>query len=173
MHKKRCIFGFVMVLSCVLSAPPPSGAADLSGTIRVVDGDSLVVGGERVRLEGIDAPEMGQTCERLKLTYDCGQEARDLMVMLVSDGSVHCRVNERDIYQRWLGQCFGRDPITGEVTNLNLQMVGRGYAVVYHGRNHGTPELLQAERDAREARRGIWAGRFDYPWDWRRNHPHH
>jgi endonuclease YncB( thermonuclease family) len=166
MHKKRSALGLIVM---VLSSSPIH-AADLSGTIRVVDGDSLVVGGERVRLEGIDAPEMGQTCERLKLTYNCGQEARDLMVMLVSDGSVHCQVNQRDIYRRWLGQCFGRDPITGDAIDLNLQMVGRGYAVVYHG--HGTPALLQAEREAKAAHRGIWAGHFDYPWDWRKNHKH-
>ncbi len=127
---------------------------ELTGTIRVVDGDSLVIDDERVRLEGIDAPELGQRCRAGGSEYDCGARARAALVDMVSAGAVTCTTRGRDRYGRHLAECRA-----GEL-HLNAEMVRRGWAVAY-----GRHERL--ERSARQAGIGLWAGEFERPQEWR------
>lgn len=129
----------------------------LAGNARVVDGDSIVIGGERVRLAGIDAPELAQTCMRDGTGYACGRDARMALECLVAGGEVSCRHHERDRYGRVLGYCAA-----GGV-DLNREMVRSGWAIAYG-------DFDGAEREARQASRGIWAGAFDSPQEWRRQH---
>lgn len=122
-----------------------------------IDGDSLWVGRDEVRLKGIDAPEWRQACEKDGSRWDCGAAARDELVRAIGDDEVTCAIVERDVYGRMLGRCTagGRD--------LNAQMIASGMAVAY-----GEYESEQAV--ARAERRGLWAGAFEEPRDWRREH---
>lgn len=133
------------------------GTKRYSGAFRVVDGDTLSRQGERFRLEGIDAPELDQTCNRQGLVWRCGEEARALLRRIVASGSLSCDGKDRDRYGRLLVRCnvAGRD-IAGD-------MVAQGMAVV-------TDYFLFAaqERTARAKALGLWAGTFDMPRDWRR-----
>lgn len=129
----------------------------LEGRVRVVDGDTLDLEGRRIRLLGLDAPELGQTCGAPERTSRCGEDARDALRREVAAGGVACRVSGRDKWGRDLGTCRagGRD--------LGAGLVRAGHAVA-SGR-YG-PE----EREAREAGRGIWSGPFEMPSLWRQAH---
>ncbi len=130
-------------------------AGSIEGRAGVVDGDTLQLDGQRIRLRGIDAPELGQTCERHGETYDCGREARVQLARIIGGASVTCATYDRDRYDRLLGVCS----VAG--TSLNAEMVGIGWAVDYGG-------YADIERRARAAGAGLWAGRFDRPEEWRR-----
>lgn len=134
-------------------------AKDLSGVADVRDGDSLEIGGSRIRLEGIDAPELAQTCRRNGRVWACGEAARNHLADLISGQRVHCTSHQRDRYQRWLADCHagGR--------HLNRQMVDDGMAVSF-GRRYGA-----AEAGARQAGRGLWSSEFQRPQRWRRQNP--
>jgi endonuclease YncB( thermonuclease family) len=126
------------------------------GPFVVIDGDTLAEGGRRLRIEGIDAPELGQMCERPSGSYDCGMVAAAGLVLLMKGGAVECSgQGDEDRYGRALVTCRRGD------VDLGRQMVIVGLAVAdgdYH----------MAELQARNAGQGIWAGSFERPDDWRR-----
>ncbi len=132
-------------------------AETLAGRARIADGDSLVIAGARIRLEGIDAPELGQNCGRAGGEYACGREARAALARLVAGRDVTCESRQNDRYGRALAVCAA-----GGV-ELNRAMVDAGWAVAYGG-------YRDAEDAARRARRGLWAGDFERPQEWRRIH---
>jgi len=166
-------FGFLALIALVigatafahrpwheLGAPRPVVAA----SIRVIDGDTLRAAGERIRLSGIDAPELSQTCRDAHgREWQCGRAAKARLVDLVSRGSVACSARGRDRYGRTLAICSA-----GDIADLGEALVRDGYAVDYR---RYTSDYLAAEDEARAARRGIWQGDFERPEDWRRRHP--
>ena len=119
------------------------------------DGDSLKLGEQNVRLAHIDAPEYYQTCKRAdKSTYNCGIKAREKLESLLKLGELSCKTVGRDIYNRDMSECFaGR-------TNINLEMVRSGWAVVYKSRD---AVYLEAQADAKRAKLGIWQGKYMKP----------
>ena len=127
---------------------------EFSGPAYVVDGDSLVMNEEKIRLEGIDAPELHQTCTLNGVQYPCGVRARSHLRQLVKSGQVRCSAWQRDNYERLLGQCF-----VGE-TNINARMVSDGWAVAFGG-------YYEEQNRAKKLNAGIWAGEFERPSDWR------
>ena len=129
----------------------------LSGQARVADGDSLVLEGERIRLRGIDAPELAQRCRKAGSDYACGSSARDALVAMVSGRPVICTGWERDRYGRLLAACSA-----GGV-ELNRELVSSGWAVAYG-------DFVAEEAAARKAGRGLWAGSFETPQGWRKQH---
>lgn len=135
----------------------PTGHLEAVGTARIGDGDSLTIGDERIRLVGIDAPELRQSCVEEGADYACGQRAREALVDLVAGRQIVCEARERDRYGRLLAICRA-----GE-TELNRAMVEAGWAVAYGDYGH-------EERLAKQAGRGLWAGSFDPPSQWRRMH---
>lgn len=141
------------LLLVVVSSLRPS-TRELSGPVAVTDGDSLAMGVERIRLKGIDAPELGQVCRLGGAEYACGRDARDALRRFVAGGPVVCKGGERDRHGRWLAICW-----SGE-TELNRAMVVHGWAVSYG-------DYRDEESLARESGVGLWAGEFDKPRDWR------
>ncbi|RWR28889.1 thermonuclease family protein [Sinirhodobacter populi] len=142
---------FVLIVACAAAAC----AMSVNGAVRVVDGDTLVVGGERVRLFGIDAPERAQTCQDARgRAWPCGSRATEAMKALVKPGGVRCSGTDRDQYGRLLARCFvgGRD--------IGEEMVAQGMAFAY--RRYAL-DYVAAEEKAKQARRGIWQGRAELP----------
>jgi endonuclease YncB( thermonuclease family) len=131
---------------------------DLTGAADVIDGDSLRVAGQEVRLKGIDAPEFLQVCQVSGRETQCGREARTALRRLAGSGLVTCVAGERDRFGRLLGQCRVRG------IDINAAMVRDGHAVAF-----GAYE--REEEDAKAAYRGLWAGEFERPRDWRARHP--
>jgi endonuclease YncB( thermonuclease family) len=133
----------------------PSGRM-LEGRAHATDGDTIRIGENRLRLQGIDAPEMRQTCTRAGKPYSCGETARDVLIGMILRQQVQCRSSGRDRYKRLLVRCTagGRD--------INAAMVEQGWAVSY-GRDYEAEEAR-----ARRHSLGLWAGEFDRPQEWRR-----
>lgn len=127
------------------------------GRAIVNDGDTLTLGQERIRLRGIDAPEIAQTCQRAGAEYACGRMAKQALNDLVAGRHVTCKGWQRDRYGRLLARCRAGD------IDLNSALVAAGWAVAYG-------DYEQEEARARAARAGIWAGDFERPQDWRNLH---
>jgi endonuclease YncB( thermonuclease family) len=127
-----------------------------------IDGDSLRIGGENIRLIGIDAPELRQTCrDELGRDWACGREAHALLRRIVSRGKVTCALSAKDRYGRTLARCSA-----GDIADVGEALVREGYAIDFmKGGYHA------AEAEARAAKRGIWRGEFERPSDWRAQHP--
>ena len=127
-----------------------------------IDGDSLRAAGKEIRLAGIDAPELLQTCrDQHGATWACGRHAHDFLRSLVSRGNVTCASNSTDRYGRTLATCSA-----GDVGDIGDAMVRSGYAVSFMGVRYWAAEV-----EARYHKRGIWSGSFESPSDWRRRHP--
>jgi endonuclease YncB( thermonuclease family) len=144
----------VTVLAGLLVAVLEWGAREtLEARPRVVDGDTLVLDGREVRLLGIDAPEYRQSCELAGKARPCGEEAAAALRRLIGAGPVRCTGRRTDKYGRLLARCTA-----GE--DLGAKLVRDGFAVAY-----GDYEIEEAA--AKSARRGIWAGTFERPADFR------
>jgi len=142
----------------VLMGCTPAAAAPFYGIARAMDGDSLTVGNREVRLFGIDAPEFDQTCKRGGQKWSCGAEAADRLAALVTGKDVRCVSMGTDQHQRTLARC------TVGATDVNRVMVASGYAVAYR---RYSSDYVSAEEAAKVNRRGLWAGSFEMPADYR------
>ena len=146
-------------LAMVLSISYSVAAEDITGKPVIVDGDSIKIAGERIRLHGIDAPEKRQACHRDEEEYACGTEATVALSALISGQRVACRSVDRDRYGRTVAKCY-----LGEI-DINEQMVRQGWAVAYR---KYSMDYVAAEDAARAEKSGLWAGQFMLPWEWRR-----
>ena len=125
----------------------------------VIDGDTLAAGPRRIRLHGIDAPELEQRCQNGREPVDCGSVAAEELRSLVSGTRVTCKIAERDRYKREIGTCFRDDGM-----NINERMVESGWAIAYRRYSHAYDK---AEAYARSRRLGLWSGTFEPPEEWR------
>lgn len=151
-------------------APATSAPASyVSGVpTRISDGDSLVVGDTRVRLFGIDAPELAQEClDAAGAPYPCGEVSRDALIAKIGGSEVRCEEKDTDQFDRMVAVCYLPLP-DGTSLDLNGWMVEQGLAVAYR---RYTDDYVAAEEAARQAQRGMWAGEFQEPEDFRRNGP--
>ncbi|MEE9984098.1 thermonuclease family protein [Agrobacterium pusense] len=130
-----------------------------SGRFFVIDGDTLSKGKERFRLLGIDAPELAQTCLRGGESWPCGEEARRVLQRLAAPADFSCSGSSKDRYGRLLVYCSagGRD--------VSSDMVSAGFAVA-----SGYFQFSGEQEAARRQALGIWAGEFEKPSQWRRDH---
>jgi endonuclease YncB( thermonuclease family) len=134
-------------------------AESIIGVASVIDGDTIEIHGERIRLDAIDAPESRQLCRQSDGTpWRCGQKSALALSDFMSRSTIRCEPRGHDRYRRVIAICF-----KGE-TNLNAWMVAQGWAVAF--RKYGLDYVSQ-EDAARVNRRGMWAGSFEMPWDWR------
>ena len=133
---------------------PTDAPEVIEGKTRIVDGDSLYVDGYEVRLVGIDAPEGKQLCRRSGKSWPCGRQSAERLRALIGRERVRCKVEKRDQHRRLLAVC------TAGRSELNRLQVKNGWAVSY-GR------YKSDERKARRQKRGIWAGSFMRPKEWR------
>ncbi len=130
----------------------------LTGPARVVDGDSLWVSDTEIRLYGIDAVELNQSCMRSGRVWNCGGDAAQALRLAIASRPVTCRPKERDRYGRTIARCQAGG------LDLAAAMIKGGFAVSF-----GAYEA--DEREARDARRGIWSSQFEPPGAWRARNP--
>ena len=150
---------FPLATLALVSAVSGLSAAELNGKPRIIDGDTLEISGQRIRLLGIDAPESKQKCKKNNgLEYHCGTMATFALAELIEEHWVKCVGEENDRYGRLIATCF-----TGPI-DLNENMVRRGWALAYRRYSF---RYVPAEGKAKSARRGLWQGTFIKPWDWR------
>lgn len=159
------VWGVVWTLLLLLVLAPPAGAQTLFGVVsRVTDGDTLVVGGARIRLFGIDAPESRQECRNAKgTTYACGYLAEVALSCLAPAGSsISCQIKDVDRYGRLVAVC---SVASRAGSDLSREMVLAGWAVAYR---KYSDRYVAEEAAAKNGKRGMWAGSFQQPEDWRK-----
>jgi endonuclease YncB( thermonuclease family) len=136
----------------------------VQGSQHVTDGDTIRIGETRIRLEGIDAPELSQTCTREDGTeWRCGELAKTALSQKIANQPVRCKISGTDTYRRSLGTC--------SVGNLNLNqwLVQSGWAVAYQ---RYSKAYVADEREARRRRLNIWSGEFQKPDEFRARKGH-
>ena len=127
----------------------------IAGTARAADGDTLTLDGHRIRLVGMDTPELAQICKRDGTDWRCGVAARSRLTEVLRAGPITCRTQGTDKYDRWLARCENQEG------DLGARMVREGLAVAYGG-------YEDEEQFARAERKGLWGAEFDMPQQWRR-----
>ncbi|GGH56554.1 thermonuclease family protein [Frigidibacter albus] len=146
----RSLFGLAL-LTALLAGP--AGAQTVAGSARIIDGDTVEVEGVTVRLYGIDAPEMSQSCTREGRAWACGAWARDVLAELAR-GGLRCKGREQDRYGRLVATC------TGAGGDVAAQMVAQGAAFAYR---QYSLDYVDAEKRAAVAGIGLWEGEVERP----------
>ena len=146
-------------------------AEEIIGFPKIVDGDTVHINEYKIRLEGIDAPEIRQKCkkEKLKISsiigftfykdYNCGEVSREKLKKKVDRSKIKCILSSKDRYERYLAKCFK------EKINLNRWMVRNGYAIAYR---RYSKKYIPDEEFAKENKLGLWQGKFLDPEKWRK-----
>ena len=124
----------------------------------VIDGDTIVLEGKRIRLFGIDAPEKLQSCQVKEAAVACGMIARNALIGFVAGATVRCDREDVDRYGRDVSRCYA------EGYDLSAGMVRAGLAVAYR---QYSLSYVSEEENAKRLKRGMWKGTFVMPWDWR------
>ena len=149
-----------LALTLILLWPMSAAHADITGKPRVVDGDTIHINQTKIRLHGIDAPEMKQTCRTSKGKEQmCGVLAKQALERLVRGQDVTCKGDTRDRYKRLIAVCY-----VGPL-DINEQMLRQGWARAYR---RYSMDYVDDEKAARDTRAGIWRGEFVPPWAWRK-----
>ena len=149
------LFAAAIILVLALGS---TQAADLTGKPRIIDGDTIAFGDQRIRLHGIDAPESKQTCTANGKPWNCGEEATFALAYLVGNHWIRCEEKDRDRYGRIVAVCYAGPH------DLNAKMVSDGWALAYR---RYSIDYVGEEKTARAKRVGIWRGDFTPPWKWR------
>lgn len=145
-------------LAAALAVLPAVALAAMTGPASVVDGDTIVIAGESIRLHGIDAPQRQQVCHIGGVRWACGVAAWGELVQLTAGKVVACELQENKRDKRIFAVCS-----VGGV-DINGKMVATGWALA--DRRYST-DYVKAEESARAARAGIWRGNVVPPWQWR------
>ncbi|MCZ7857077.1 thermonuclease family protein [Agrobacterium salinitolerans] len=161
----RSIYHLILVfttLCAIIAVSSIATAAELMGRASLVDGDTIEIGGQRIRLHGVDAPESAQICIRANgARYRCGKEsALALDSFLAASRPTRCVEMDRDRYKRVVAECFRADG-----ANVNAWMVRNGHAVdwVRYSKGRYSKEQAEAQREAL----GVWSGSFEMPCAYR------
>ena len=131
-----------------------------SQNLKITDGDTIKINGEKIRFSGIDTPELKQTCLKEGVKNFCGKEAKQILIDKIADNKISCIREGKDRYKRTLAECFVNDE------SLSSYLVRRGYAFAY--RKYSKKFVID-EDYARVNKLGMWSMEFEYPWHFRRN----
>jgi len=154
----RILFQSLVLIAAFAGA----ASAEIVGAARVVDGDTLDIGGLTLRLHGADAPETDQSCGAADGGGDwpCGAAAAARLGELVAAGDVSCEALDRDNYGRIVARCIA----AGQDVAATLVAEGLAWAYVRY-----SSDYAGYEAEARAALRGVWRGPSEAAWDWRRS----
>ena len=160
---------FSIVLILLIFMPNFINADIIQGKVKVIDGDTVKIKNNKIRLSGIDAPELNQLCSKVFLSfsfisfkkkYSCGKISTEKLKRLIKNETILCKVENIDRYKRKLATCYKNK------LNINSWLVRNGYALAYI--KYSKKYILQ-EKEAKRDQLGIWQGTFENPWDWRKN----
>ena len=130
-----------------------------SQELRVIDGDTIHLNGEKIRFTGIDTPELKQTCIKEGFIDPCGVTAKEILIKKIGDNKVKCISEGKDQYNRTLAECFVNDE------SLSSYLVRSGYAFAYR---RYSKKFIPDENYAKANQIGMWSMKFNFPWDYRK-----
>ena len=131
----------------------------INGIAHVVDGDTIHIEKNKIRLHGIDAPEIDQTCTIKDKVWNCGIESSLELKKLILDNNISCVVSDIDKYNRYIAECFINNQ------NINELMVKNGWAIAYR---YYSLDFIDDEEIAKNNKAGIWKGEFLDPYLFRK-----
>ena len=149
--KKLFLCAFFVLIICNI------GFAD---NLKIVDGDTIILNGEKIRFSGIDTPELKQTCMKGDQKISCGMSAKMLLIKKIGNEMPVCIREGKDAYKRTLAECF----VNGD--SLSRFLVRSGYAFAYRKYSN---KFIKDEEFAKENKLGMWSMEFQYPWDFRKS----
>ena len=132
----------------------------INGVALVVDGDTLYIEKNKIRLHGIDAPEIDQTCTINNKVWLCGLESTSALKKLVLNNNISCLVSDIDKYKRYIAECFVNNK------NINKYMVRNGWAIAYR---YYSLKFVEDEIVAKKDKIGLWQGQFQEPYLYRKS----
>ncbi len=150
---KYFLFIFIFLIQLNLKAE------EIKGLASIIDGDTIKILNNKIRLYGIDAPEKRQKCLKKNIEYNCGITSTKALIEKIQKNLVLCKIDKMDRYKRFIGVCFIKKQ------NLNKWMVKNGHAVAYR---RYSKDYIQDENFAKENKLGIWSGDFMFPEMWRK-----
>ena len=127
--------------------------------IKITDGDTIKIDGEKIRFSGIDTPELKQFCFKENIKNSCGHKAKKILEDKIGKFKVTCIREGEDQYNRTLAECF----VNNE--SLSSFLVRSGYAFAFR---RYSKKFIEDENYAKSKKLGMWSMEFDYPWDWRK-----
>ena len=149
--KKLLVILILSLFSCNIS---------FADNLNVVDGDTIILNGEKIRFSGIDTPELKQTCMDKDQEVLCGVLAKVLLIEKIGSKTPTCISEGKDMYKRTLAECFVDDE------SLSSFLVRSGYAFAYR---KYSKKFVEDEEFAKKNKLGLWAMKFQFPWDFRKN----
>ena len=134
-------------------------AKTIIGKPRIIDGDTIHIKSNKIRLHGIDAPETKQTCEIDNEDWHCGKQSTKELKNLINNQKVECITNDIDRYNRYVAICYVNE------ININQWLVKNGWAIAY--RYYSTDYIVE-EKYAQDNKLGIWKSKFVEPYEYRK-----
>ena len=159
MEQKILIFKFLITFYLTLYSSASFSEKIIEGKAKIIDGDTIHIGKNKIRLHGIDAPEINQTCEKNNITWLCGENATNALVNIINSQKIICSIKDIDQYNRYIGVCFVNN------LNMNKYMVINGWAIAYR---YYSKDYIEVENIAKRKKVGIWQGSFQEPYLFRK-----
>jgi endonuclease YncB( thermonuclease family) len=128
--------------------------------LRIIDGDTIHLNGDKIRFSGIDTPEINQMCKKDEIDIPCGEIAKELLIKKIGNTVPICILEDKDQYGRILGECY-----IGE-ESLSSYLVREGFAFAY---TRYSKKFVEDEQFAIQNKSGMWSMDFIFPWDFRKN----
>ena len=137
-----------------------SKVLNASSSLKIIDGDTIILNSEKIRFYGIDTPEIKQTCiDNYGNDYSCGVKAKLELEKIIGSRKVSCIKKTKDRYKRSISICYV------DKNDINSLMVKRGWALAYR---KYSKKYVKDEAIAKLNNAGMWSGKFMAPWKWRR-----
>ena len=128
-------------------------------TVKVIDGDTIKIGNEKIRFGGIDAPELKQICFKNEEKISCGILAKNVLKKKIGKETPKCISEGKDVYKRTIAECFINEE------SLSKFLVSNGYAFAYRKYSR---KFIKDERFAKKNKLGLWSMKFMFPWEFRK-----
>ena len=145
---------FLVIFFC-----PTAFSQSINGKTKIIDGDTIHIGKNKIRLYGIDAPEINQRCTIKKKKWKCGIESYLALKSIILNNKIQCEIIDVDQYKRLIGKCFVNK------VYINQYMVINGWAIAYR---YYSLDFINDEEIAKNNKAGIWKGKFQEPYLFRK-----
>ena len=160
MVQKILIFKFLIIIfSFILFNIAAQSQKIIEGKAKVIDGDTIHIENNKIRLHGIDAPEIKQTCKVDNIKWSCGIESEKALKNFIIEKKVKCEIVDKDRYNRLVGICYV------ENKDINQYLVKNGWAIAYR---YYSIDYVRHEEFAKKNKLGIWKGSFEEPYLFRK-----
>ena len=150
----------IFFLVLIINTLSFSKVLNASSSLKIIDGDTIILNSEKIRFYGIDTPEIKQTCtDNYGHTYSCGIRAKLELEKIIGSRKVSCIKKTKDRYKRSISICYV------DRNDINSLMVKKGWALAYR---KYSKKYVKDEFFAKSNKAGMWSGDFIAPWKWRR-----